>query len=80
MQDKLLDIADGTFKGDHHTKKEFQMPNKFHCGIIDQVRLLINLYIIIHITWSEAYIYSYQIQASFQKNYLPLQYKDINYI
>ena len=27
MQDKLLDIADGTFKGDHHTKKEFQMPN-----------------------------------------------------
>ena len=26
MQDKLLDIADGTLKGDQHTK-EFQMPN-----------------------------------------------------
>ena len=26
MQDKLLDIADGTLKGDQHTK-EFQKPN-----------------------------------------------------
>ena len=27
MQDKLLDIADGSFKGEHRIKKGFQMPN-----------------------------------------------------
>ena len=81
MQDKLLDIADGTLKGDQHTK-EFQMPN------LEQISM--QYYWPSKISYYFIYYYSYNLirglylflpnSSKLSEEYLPLQYKDINFI